>query len=139
MYVSISIYIVYALRSNLRAAFARLMKIYRKRIKFIAESQVSFAFLPLENRTKEGPLSTSLCLPPLCINSRWNRGKSVGFSLVTMAWRHRTMLCIFIMPAHGNPLPQKNISKGCPRVLSCEGAGVLGCSPSERREREREV
>lgn len=63
MYVSISIYIVYhslpALRSNLRAAFARLMKIYRKRIKFIAESQVSFAFLPLENRTKEGPLSTS--------------------------------------------------------------------------------
>lgn len=123
MYVSISIYIVYALSSNLRAAFARLMKIYRKRIKFIAESQVSFAFLPLENRTKEGPLSTSpslsLCLPPLCINSRWNRGKSVGFSLVTMAWRHRAMLCIFIMPAHGNPLPQKNISKGCPRVLSC--------------------
>lgn len=38
------------------------MKIYRKRIKFIAESQVSFAFLPLENRTKEGPLSTSLSL-----------------------------------------------------------------------------
>lgn len=127
MYVSISIYIVYALRSNLRAAFARLMKIYRKRIKFIAESQVSFAFLPLENRTKEGPLSTSpshsLCLPPLCINSRWNRGKSVGFSLVTMAWRHRAMLCIFIMPAHGNPLPQIYLrdARGClaVRALGC--------------------
>lgn len=116
------------------------MKIYRKRIKFIAESQVSFAFCHSKIEPKKMAPHPP-CVPwpylllPCACCSRWKWGEArrrlqPGHN-GPRAIRHRAMLCIFIMPAHGNPLPQNNpwdvprVPRGCLRVPGYKGARLL--------------